>query len=169
MKRHQISIAALMALGIAGSANAAVFDTYESLTHTGTESGFVSGSDLSAPYSFDFMLSADSIMSFSGETSLDVLGVGLYSGNSLLRGWLLTPTTGDDATTFALAAGSYSFKALTAGSYGSAALTQATGPGYYAFESSIVSSVPEPESYAIFLAGLGMIGVIARRKLDAAA
>jgi len=159
MKRHQISIAALMALGIAGSANAAVFDTYESLTHSETESGFVSGSDLSAPYSFDFLLSADSIMSFSGETSLDMLGLGLYSGTSLLRGWLLTPVTGEDATTFALAAGSYSFKALT----------PAAGPGYYAFESSIVSSVPEPESYAIFLAGLGMIGVIARRKLNASA
>jgi len=159
MKRHQLSLAALLALGIAGSANAALYDTFEDLAHSESESGFVSGSDLSAPYSFDFILTADSVMSFSGETSLDLLGLGLYSGSSLLRGWLLTPLTGEDATTFSLAAGSYSFKTLT----------QATGPGYYAFESSIVSSVPEPASYAIFLAGIGMIGVIARRKLDASA
>jgi len=157
MKRHQISIAALLTMGVVGGANAALYDTFEGLAHSESESGFVSGSDLSAPYSFDFMLTADSVMSFSGETSLDLLGLGLYSGSSLLRGWLLTPVTGDDSTTFALAAGSYSFKTLT----------PVSGPGYYAFESSIVSSVPEPESYAIFLAGLGMIGVIARRKLDA--
>jgi hypothetical protein len=95
-------------------------------------------------------------VAFSGETSFDVLGLGLYSGGSLLRGWLLTPVTGDDVTTFALAAGNYSFKAIG----------PVSGSGYYGFESSIVSSVPEPESYALFLAGLGMIGLIARRKLD---
>jgi len=159
MKRTRISAAALMVLGIASGAHAAVFDTYEGLSHTETESGFVSGSDLSAPYSFDFLVTADSTMSFSGETSFDVLSLGLYRGSLLLRGWLLTPTTGEDTTPFSLAAGSYSFKTLA----------PATGPGYYAFESSIVSSVPEPESYAIFLAGLGMIGVIARRKLGASA
>ena len=156
MKIKLLSLAVSLALGVSASAHAALYDTYGGLTHTETESGFVSGSDLMTPYAFDFTLAADSVMSFSGESSLAYTALGLYDGASLLRGWFLTPFSGSDVTTFALAAGTYSFKTVF----------PVSGPGYYAFESSIVSSVPEPDSYAIFLAGLGMIGLIARRKLD---
>ena len=34
------------------------------------------------------------------------------------------------------------------------------------FESSAVTQVPEPESYAMFMAGLGLMGFIARRRKD---
>jgi hypothetical protein len=34
------------------------------------------------------------------------------------------------------------------------------------FESSAVTQVPEPESYAMFMAGLGVMGFIARRRKD---
>ena len=156
MNRHLLALAVPLALGLSGSAHAALYDTYEGLTHSETEAAFVSGADLGQPHSFDFTLSPGATMTFSGESSFELLALGLYSGATLLRGWLLTPMTGDDVTTFALAAGTYSFKSLF----------PVTHPGYYAFETSIVSAVPEPRPYAVILAGLGMIGLVARRKLD---
>ena len=57
----------------------------------------------------------------------------------------------------AMAAGDYSLSTMAFGD-----------PGYYAFETT-VTPVPEPETYGMFLAGLGMLGLIARRKLDAKA
>lgn len=69
---------------------------------------------------------------------------------------------GSVSKTFALGAGSYSlwisgadyagqFTAPTVSTYGLKAAIQ-------------VSAVPEPEAYAMFLAGLGMLGAVARRR-----
>jgi len=75
---------------------------------------------------------------------------------------------GDDATTAAVTAKAASF------------LTQAlsySGPSLYSLDkltnaglqdlvvASPLAAVPEPESYALFLAGLGAIGMMARRRL----
>jgi PEP-CTERM motif len=65
----------------------------------------------------------------------------------------------------------FSFKNVKAGTYYFAVAGQHRGTlaGNYTFnlaatESIIVSSVPEPESYALLLGGLGLFGFLARRK-----
>ena len=55
-----------------------------------------------------------------------------------------------------LAAGNY-FYEVSGGNYG-------TQIGQVAFSSTMISAVPEPETYAILLAGLGLIGFISRRR-----
>ena len=155
MKRHFLAITTVLAVTTAGSVHATRYDTYQGLAHSETESGFVSGADLATPAPFDFLLSTAGTMTLSGESSLDSLTLGLFSGTTLLRGWLLTPSSGTDVTTFAMAAGSYSFKALDT----------VSGPGYYSFAST-VSAVPEPDESHLLLAGLAMIGIVARHKLN---
>ncbi|WP_217424527.1 FxDxF family PEP-CTERM protein [Nitrogeniibacter mangrovi] len=167
MKRRLITLAIPLAMSMAGSAHAALFDTFEGLSHSDTEGGFVSGDDLLAGYSFDFTLSEATTLTFSGESSFDFASLGLYDGGTLLRGWLLTPTSGSDVTTFSLAAGDYSFKTIASMVPGTASLTSTDG--YYAFQSAVVAAVPEPASYGMLLAGLGMLSLVARRKLNDAA
>ncbi len=55
----------------------------------------------------------------------------------------------------------FSFSGLTAGTYALTFLGSGTGGygGYYT-----VSAVPEPETYAMFLAGLGALGLMASRR-----
>jgi hypothetical protein len=38
------------------------------------------------------------------------------------------------------------------------------GGGNFAFDNSVVSSIPEPETYTLILAGLGLLGSLARRR-----
>lgn len=158
MKRKLLAIAVPLALGFGSSANAGLTDTYLGLEHSEAETAFVSGTSLTTPYSFDFTLSMDSALSFVGETSFDFASIGLYSGSSLLSGFILTPMSSELPVSFELAAGDYSFKSLM----------PLSGPGYYTFTTT-VSPVPEPETYGMFLAGIGMLGLIARRKLNAKA
>ncbi|MFG6466479.1 FxDxF family PEP-CTERM protein [Roseateles sp. BYS87W] len=55
--------------------------------------------------------------------------------------------------------------ALGAGSYYYAVFGYVTGAGAYSLNSSAVAApVPEPETYALFAAGLGMVGFIASRR-----
>jgi hypothetical protein len=55
----------------------------------------------------------------------------------------------------------FSFSGLSAGSYSLTFLGTGTG-GYGGFYT--VSAVPEPETYAMFLAGLGALGLMASRR-----
>ncbi|MCB1961314.1 MAG: hypothetical protein KDE68_12445 [Rhodocyclaceae bacterium] len=155
MKRSLLAITAALAAAFSGATHAARYDTYQGLAHTETESGFVSGAELAAPGTFDFLLGSDSLMTFSGESSFSALELGLFSGTTLLRGWLLTPSTGNDVTTFSMVAGSYSFKTLSS----------VSGPGYFSF-STAIATVPEPDESHLLLAGLAMIGIVARHKLN---
>jgi len=155
MKRKLLAIAVPLALGFASSANALVYSTYDGEVHQLSESAFVMGADASAPMSFDFSLDTASYLSFEGFTSMNSVLVSL-SSTSVLGGWLITPSSaGFTAMTSLLAAGDYTLSTMAFGD-----------PGYYAFETT-VTPVPEPETYGMFLAGLGMLGLIARRKLDA--
>jgi hypothetical protein len=65
----------------------------------------------------------------------------------------------------------FSFKNVKAGTYYFAVAGQHRGSlaGNYTFnlaatKSNVVSSIPEPESYALLLSGLGLFGFLARRK-----
>lgn len=58
---------------------------------------------------------------------------------------------------------SFSFSNLAAGTYQMAASGSVTGFGA-AFAQYTVTAVPEPDTYAMLLAGLGLMGTIARRR-----
>lgn len=154
MKRTLLAIAVPMALGLAANANAFVLESYEGAAHEQSEFAAVFGSDTSALLTFDFDLATDSYLTFEGLTDGGSVFVALYDDATLLTGWMITEFSGGFITNSPmLSAGSYS---LTTTPYSA---------GSYSFETT-VTAVPEPESYAMFLAGLGMLGLVARRKLD---
>lgn len=70
-------------------------------------------------------------------------------------------------------AAGFSFKNVAIGNYIVKATGYVTGgqlPGTSLVAANYtVTPVPEPESYALFLAGLGLVGTIARRRMKAAA
>ena len=78
-----------------------------------------------------------------------------FSGSSLTTSGVSLSASGSSFSFTNLAAGTY--KLLASG-------TAAPGIGSYVSANYTVTPVPEPESYAMFLAGLGIMGAIARRR-----
>lgn len=111
-------------------------------------------------------LSAE-LLSFSGvaRNGLDITGFDLYSGTGLLLSGTQLATGATDSWSLAgttLAAGDYYVQVS------GTAMSRAAGK-YYA--DVALAPVPEPETYAMMLGGLGLLGFTARRrnkKLDAA-
>lgn len=122
----------------------------------------------------DVWLSAGSA---SGTLTFDQFSAGVYAfggnffasalGGGYVPGGNLVLTAADGATlTYQLnGANQYSFvgfisdKALTSVTFGSAA-----GGAYLPTASAVVLAVPEPAAYGMFLAGLGFVAVMARRR-----
>ncbi len=163
-------VAALATLTCASlGANAAIFD---SITTTSPLDSFAGGvvspltlSDRSFGDFFTFSLTDLSDISFSlGNTTIPGFST-IFSSASLYstgpNGFALLGTVSTDSTPT-------TFSALNAGSYGLQVAGFAAGAvgGLYngAISISSVSAVPEPETYAMLLAGLGLVGAVARRR-----
>lgn len=147
---------AVAALVVSVNAQAAVFSSFGGV-HDSVESGaeILFGSSAFTGV-FEFVLDAPSIVSYKGASTLPFLGFGLFdAGNTLLSGALFSPTTSASLTSVTLDAGSYHYAPVFPASGGVGAS--------YAFE-SYAAMVPEPESYAYMLAGLGMLGMVGYRR-----
>ena len=53
---------------------------------------------------------------------------------------------------------------MFSGTYSSLSWTNPAYEGWYGFNVGMTAAVPEPESYALMLAGLGVVGLLARRR-----
>jgi PEP-CTERM motif len=104
-------------------------------------------------FSDTFSFSLGSAMTVSGMTGWS--GIGTF-------GLVLLDSMGDTLDTDTTP-GSFSFS-LAAGSYALNFVGFGAAPG--SFYGGNVSAVPEPEAYALMLAGLGMIGFIAARRRE---
>jgi len=87
--------------------------------------------------------------------------------SSGVRGALTLFNADDTPTAFSWGVGGPSFSvsdtfALTAGSYYYAVSGRSTGA--YSLTSTAVAAIPEPETYAMLLAGLGIVAFVARRR-----
>ncbi len=121
----------------------------------------------------NFDIAGPSVLSASGtnflvklgsKTIYDIAGLSMTFWDNVHPNGIVSYGTfsGDGAT--------FSINLPTAGSYHVDISGVATGKsgGLYTVVMSTVSAVPEPESYALFLAGLGLMGTIARRRASKA-
>lgn len=104
-------------------------------------------------------LTADLLsMTGNARNGLDITGFSLFDSSGLLQGGTMLSTGATDSW-------SLNFNDLAAGSYyvqvQGSLVSNAAGK-YYA--NIALAPVPEPETYAMMLAGLGMLGFAARRR-----
>lgn len=144
--------AVVLACGQANAASVKQFDSFSDGVEAATESALtqVMGSFFDT-YTF----------SLSGLSSVETYLTNVLPSTSLTGSFALYSTTGlvaegsfSSPITATLAAGDYSY--LVFG-------TSGASTGYYSLAST-VTPVPEPETYALFLAGLGAIGFLTARR-----
>jgi hypothetical protein len=164
MKLKTIAAASLVAL----TALSAQADDIDWGQHGLLESalGLTAGGVIFDTYSFSLGAQSDVA---SSVTSLGAIGMGMYGLYSV--GMDGTMGTADDeglgAWTFG-GAPEVSMLSLAAGDYYYSVFGMATGAAAYSINSAATATpVPEPESYALLLAGLGVIGfLVSRRRRD---
>lgn len=155
------------------SAHAAVFGPFSNLGVVGAEAvsfGGFSRFEEATPFeiSYDFSLSAASgLTGFIGQAGTDFELI-----EAATTEFALTPITletilvdGVAASTFvAQGAGfAFSFGTLSSGSH--TLTVRGVGvPEYGAFVGSVTAAIPEPTTYALLLAGLGVVGAVASRR-----
>ncbi|XHS80376.1 FxDxF family PEP-CTERM protein [Burkholderiaceae bacterium UC74_6] len=171
MFRKTLIAAALMASCVAASA-----DSFDWGTHAATEAGQrnVAAGSFADYYEFS-LLNPMTIAGAAVSVNLTLGNTAAYQiNNGLLSLWQDNGTLGSDGSDTLLGAWSYNGTSgdlshvldLTGGNYYYMVTGVATGAagGLYSVASTITSPVPEPESYALMLAGLGVIGFIAGRR-----
>ena len=155
MKLKHIAAAAILA--VSGSAFAA---SYDFGAHDQLESsGLVGLSGGAFGDTYTFTLAAQSTVASAAQIFGGFGSYSLFSGDALPGGLadtqLFSFNFGTAANSVSLAAGSY-FYVISGLTF---------GPGVYTLNSSAVAApVPEPETYALMLAGLGIVGFMAARR-----
>jgi len=109
-------------------------------------------------WTFDAIISS---ISRSADTGLDITGLSLYSvtGDTLI-------TQGNQLQSGSIDVWTLSSDSLAAGDYYLAVSGNlvSTGAASFGGAVSMAAPVPEPETYGMMLAGLGVLGFLARRR-----
>lgn len=158
MKLKQIALAAAaLVVGISASAQTSTF-----VNNGGVHEAAEYGSDT-------FQLPVTSILdkfTFSLASAVGLESDVVFLGRPPISGTIsLYADKAVDTLvgSYAFSTGSYSFGALTAGDYYYTVAATGSGGGGFTFGSYIVP-VPEPETVAMMLAGLGLLGFVSRRR-----
>lgn len=154
MKLKLLAASALVALG-ATSAQAASFSTFDGGEHGDFQTGV--RTQVSGPFFTDYDFTLDGTYSLTATfASSKIIGsFGLYNAadDTPIYSWGVGGATFTTSSMFTLGAGSYYYAVLGTGSTGNYTLT-----------STAVAAVPEPETYALLAAGLGIVGFVASRR-----
>lgn len=152
MKFKSLAVVAAFAALSATGAHAATFTNFDG----GDHGSFKFAAETPAGMGFDsyaFTLSGmfDVTTTFAGSGIVGSLG--LYKAdNTLVDSWGVGSPSFSISDTNSLAAGSYYY------------VVAAFKPGSYNLTSTAVAAVPEPETYAMLAAGLGIVGFVASRR-----
>ena len=163
-KKYVLAAAAALACVGAQAAD------YDWGSHAPLEASFLSGAGLVTGLfqdKFSFTLDAASTVTAvavanNNPSVLNLIGgtFALFSSADAVNPILLASfsgSTGSDSASVALDAGDYYYRVF--------GLATGTSGGYYSL-SSQVTAVPEPETYALLLGGLGVIGFMAARRRE---
>lgn len=161
---HVLKKSAVVLAAVAACAQAYAAD-YSWADHAAVEVGFATPAKGLFDDVFSFTLTTDSIIKAVAvaNNNIPLLSIGqasfaLYSvtdPTTAIFSGLMTGTTGSTQLTATLGAGEYFYEVIG----------KATGSagGVYTLTSA-VAAVPEPETYALFLAGLGAVGFLTARR-----
>ena len=159
MKIKQVAFAAVMA--IAGASAFAQTSTFvdnggvHEAEEFGSNSFQLPITSVSDKYTFSLASAVASIES-------DVASVGRPALSGTVTLWS-DKAVDTSIGSYSFSAGSGSFGALSAGDYFYTVDANGTRGGGYSL-GSFITAVPEPETYALLLAGLGVMGFVVRRR-----
>lgn len=157
--------ASLVLAGVAGlssmSANAATFAS--TATPEGYSINYTTSSNFDDLWSFNVVAPASIVASISG-TSTSAFSFTKFDLVKLIDGVYTTVVTGDVGNLTA----KITFGGLEADDLGGDYFIRVAGLGKGSYSGTIsVSAVPEAETYVMMLAGVGLMGFVARRRKSA--
>ena len=153
MKLKFIAAASLVALSATG-AQALSISTFSGGDHGSFQTAIETPIAGTFFKEYDFTLSGMNSLTATFASSNIVGSFGLFKADDTpLYSWGVGGASFSTSSTFTLGAGSYYYAAIGKGK-----------PGSYTLTSTAVAAVPEPETYALLGAGLGIIGFVASRR-----